>query len=101
MGATLLIVPVLKISNNTGLLLLCEAQLGNPMYEQGDADSRAAQNSKKAGAIATKGVGKTAPTKWEDASIIHPQLKGVKMVCFLHLLTGMPCSHMIAQSVGK
>ncbi|KAF8467354.1 poly polymerase catalytic domain-containing protein [Kalaharituber pfeilii] len=66
-------------SDQTGLLLLCEAQLGNPMFELVHADYHAAENSKKAGALATKGKGRTAPTQWMDAGIVHDDLKGVKM----------------------
>lgn len=66
-------------SGNNGLLLLCEAQLGDPMFELKHADYYAARNSKSAGALATKGLGRTAPLKWEDASIVNENLKGVKM----------------------
>ena len=66
-------------SQNTGLLMLCEAQLGDPMYELKSADYNAAQNSQKAGALATKGKGMTAPPKWMDAEAVHENLKGVKM----------------------
>ncbi|EAU88494.2 poly(ADP)-ribose polymerase [Coprinopsis cinerea okayama7 len=68
-----------QISANTGLLLLCEAQLGDPMYESKGADYYAATNSKKSGAIATKGLGRTVPLEWEDASIIHEDLEGVQI----------------------
>ncbi|KAI5793031.1 poly-ribose polymerase [Geopyxis carbonaria] len=67
------------ISGGTGLLLLCEAQLGNPMYELRSSDGNAAANSKKAGRIATKGLGRTAPLEWEDASVVNASLEGVKM----------------------
>ncbi|KAI5820171.1 poly polymerase catalytic domain-containing protein [Pyronema omphalodes] len=66
-------------SNNTGLLLLCEAQLGSPMYELQHSDYYAASNSKAKGAFATKGCGRTAPLAWEDAGVVNPQLKGVQM----------------------
>jgi len=66
-------------SNNTGLLMLCEAQLGDPMYELVNSDYHAAENSKKAGALATKGKGRTAPLKWMDAGAVSEGLKGVKM----------------------
>ena len=66
-------------SNNTGLLMLCEAQLGDPMYELANSDYHAAQNAKKAGALATKGKGRTAPLKWMDAQCVSEELKGVKM----------------------
>ncbi|RPB24269.1 PARP-domain-containing protein [Terfezia boudieri ATCC MYA-4762] len=66
-------------SNNTGLLMLCEAQLGDPMYELTHSDYLAAENSKKAGALATKGKGRTAPLEWMDAGCVSEGLKGVKM----------------------
>jgi len=66
-------------SENTGLLMLCEAQLGNPMFELTDSDYMAAEHCRNGGHISTKGVGITAPRAWEDASAIHPQLKGVSM----------------------
>jgi len=66
-------------SNNTGLLMLCEAQLGDPMYELVNSDYHAAENSKKAGALATKGKGRTAPLEWMDAGCVSEELKGVRM----------------------
>lgn len=66
-------------SDNTGLLLLCEAQLGDPMYECQGADYHAATKCKQAGRLATKGLGKTAPLKWEDAGVVHEDLAGVQM----------------------
>ncbi|TFK29997.1 PARP-domain-containing protein [Coprinopsis marcescibilis] len=67
------------ISANTGLLLLCEAQLGDPMYECKNSDYYAATSCKKADAIATKGLGRTVPQQWEDASAIHPDLAGIQV----------------------
>ncbi|KAM0364324.1 hypothetical protein ACHAO7_009405 [Fusarium culmorum] len=61
------------------LLLLCEAELGDPFLELTDADSNAAENAKRRGMCSTKGVGRTGPGRWIDASIIHKKLKGVKM----------------------
>ena len=66
-------------SDSTGLLMLCEAQLGDPMFELSNADCHAATNSKNAGALATKGKGRSAPTKWMDAGKVHRNLEGVKM----------------------
>jgi len=67
------------LSDNTGLLLLCEAQLGTPMYESQDSDYYAAKTSRNMGAIATKGLGRTTPAEWECASVIHKDLEGVKV----------------------
>lgn len=68
-----------EISGSTGLLLLCEAELGHPMRELLDADSNGAENAEKVGAWSTWGKGGMAPPKWEDAGSVHPSLKGVKM----------------------
>ena len=65
-------------SGNTGLLLLCEAELGNPMYELLGGDSAAAEKAKEAGAIATFGIGRTTPQGWVDAGdVIAEGLRGV------------------------
>jgi len=67
-------------SGGTGLLLLCEVELGNPMYELLNADSSAGQKCLEQGSIATLGVGQTVPQDWTDAGAIHPSLKGILMV---------------------
>ncbi|TKA67869.1 hypothetical protein B0A55_08409 [Friedmanniomyces simplex] len=65
-------------SGNTGLLLLCEAELGNPMYELLSGDSGAREAAEKAGAIATYGIGRTTPQGWVDAGdVISEELKGI------------------------
>lgn len=66
-------------SNGTGLLLLCEAQIGNPMYELTDASYSASEDCRKAGKIATKGLGKKAPLKWMDAAPLGDWAKGAIM----------------------
>lgn len=68
-----------NISNNTGLLMLCEAQLGDPMLELKNASYTAAKECAQAGRLATKGLGRTAPLKWEDAGVVNENLKGVEM----------------------
>ncbi|KAK6505092.1 hypothetical protein TWF481_007014 [Arthrobotrys musiformis] len=68
-----------SISGHMGLMLLCEAQLGDPMYELTNSDYYAAENSKKAGCMSTFGMGKTAPKGWMDAGEVHEDLKGVQM----------------------
>ena len=70
------------MSGGTGLLLLCEVELGKPMYEIPTGNSNAEAEAKKHNAISTLGVGKTAPQGWTDGSIIHDDLKGVQIVCF-------------------
>lgn len=66
-------------SDNTGLLLLCEAQLGDPMLELSSADYHASTKCAQQGRLATKGIGCTAPSEWEDGGVIHERLKGVQV----------------------
>ena len=68
------------MSGNTGLLLLCEAELGKPMYEIPTGDSGAQEECKKRGCISTLGVGRTAPQGWTDGGFIHDDLNGVQLV---------------------
>ena len=69
------------VSNNTGLLLLCEVELGKPMLELEIGRSDAAELAKQQGCIATWGRGATAPVGWKDAGCVNTDLKGVMMVC--------------------
>lgn len=71
------------MSGGTGLLLLCEVELGKPMYEIHTGDSNAEAEAKKHNAISTLGVGRTAPQGWIDGSLIHDDLKGVQIVRLL------------------
>jgi poly [ADP-ribose] polymerase 2/3/4 len=66
-------------SGGTGLLLLCEAELGAPPLKLSTSDSNAGENAKKQGCISTWGVGMTAPKGWKDAGCLHEDLKGVKI----------------------
>lgn len=66
-------------SGGHGLLLLCEAELGNPMYELLGGDSGAQEKCEKAGSLATFGVGRTVPQGWRDAGFVHKSLNGVQM----------------------
>ena len=50
-------------SNDTGLLLLCEAQLGKPMLELADADYNAGEVAKEKGCLSTWGQGLTRPVR--------------------------------------
>lgn len=70
-------------SGGNGLLLLCEAELGDPMQELNQPRSNAATTAKQQGMASTLGIGDTGPKKWMDASAVHPSLKGVKMVSLL------------------
>ncbi|KZV95622.1 PARP-domain-containing protein [Exidia glandulosa HHB12029] len=69
-----------SLSNNTGLMLLCETAV-EPVLELNNADYNADQASKNANKIATKGIGRTQPTKWQDAgeTLGWDELKG----CFM------------------
>jgi poly [ADP-ribose] polymerase 2/3/4 len=80
-------------SYNTGgnaLLLLCDAELGNPMQVLQDADYNAGENAKARGLHSTWGQGLVGPSQWKDAKCIHPSLAGVKMVCVLYPFNILP-----------
>jgi poly [ADP-ribose] polymerase len=68
-----------SISNGTALLLLCEAELGDPMQELVNASYTAGEDAEKKGMVSTWGQGTTGPSQWKDASCVHPDLAGVKM----------------------
>jgi len=68
------------MSGDTGLLLLCEAELGKPMYEIPTGDCLAQEECKSRGCYSTQGVGRTAPLGWTDGGFIHGSLKGVQVV---------------------
>ncbi|KAI1176022.1 poly polymerase catalytic domain-containing protein [Nemania sp. FL0916] len=67
------------ISNGHALLLLCEAELGDPLQTLTDAKYDAGETAKRDGMLSTWGQGMTGPTKWKDAECVHPSLKGVMM----------------------
>ncbi|KAK5110934.1 hypothetical protein LTR62_005472 [Meristemomyces frigidus] len=66
-------------SGGYGLLLLCEAELGNPMYTIPTGDANAEKKAKAKGMFSTHGQGRMAPKGWKDAECIHPSLKGVML----------------------
>lgn len=66
-------------SAGMGLLLLCDAELGDPMLELIHSDYMAGENAKAQGKISTLGKGRTIPAGWKDAGTLNPNLKGVKM----------------------
>ena len=72
------------LSGGTGILLLCEAELGNPKYEIPNGDSQAKEEAMKRKCVSTLGVGRSAPQGWIDGEIVHKSLKGVSMVSFTH-----------------
>lgn len=84
------------ISNGQALLLLCEAELGDPMQELVNASYNAGSDAKKKGMHSTWGQGNTGPSKWMDGGVVHESLKGVKMVSSNVLIT-KPLKRAVAQ----
>lgn len=76
-------------SGGTALLLLCEAELGNPMYELTGASSTAGKDAKAKGMCSTWGKGRVGPSQWKDAKCVHPSLAGVMMVSFFSNTSGV------------
>lgn len=68
------------ISGGQALLLLCEAELGDPLQKLIHASYNAGEDAAANGSWSTWGMGRTGPSKWKDASCVHPSLSGVKMV---------------------
>ncbi|GIZ37216.1 hypothetical protein CKM354_000067000 [Cercospora kikuchii] len=66
-------------SGGHALLLLCEAELGDPLYELTTGSYTAGEEAIKNGSLSTWGKGMTAPPVWKDAGCVHPSLAGVKM----------------------
>ena len=68
-------------SGQTGLLLLCETQLGDPAYVRRDHEYNAADSMKKKGLISTKMAENPAnePLKWMDAGVANTELNGTLM----------------------
>ncbi|KAJ5290934.1 hypothetical protein N7478_000185 [Penicillium angulare] len=66
-------------SAGMGLLLLCDAELGDPMLELTNSDYQAGENAKAQGKIATLGKGCAVPGGWKNASVLNSALDGVKM----------------------
>ena len=67
-------------TGGTALLLLCEAELGDPMQKLTLASYTAGDDAKANGMVSTWGLGRTGPSKWMDAGVAHDSLKGIKMV---------------------
>lgn len=68
-------------SGGEALLLLCEAELGQPMQTLTDASYTAGEDAINKGVWSTYGQGRTGPMGWKDAACVHPSLAGVQMVC--------------------
>jgi poly [ADP-ribose] polymerase 2/3/4 len=69
-------------SGGTGILLLCEAELGTPPLKLLDADYNAEKRVKDGGYLSTLGQGQTGPSQWKDAKCVHENLAGVSMPDF-------------------
>lgn len=67
-------------SGGEALLLLCDAELGNPMQTLTCSRYNAGTTAKDQGMISTWGQGRMAPKGFKDAGSLHPSLAGVKMV---------------------
>ncbi|GKT99080.1 poly [Fusarium langsethiae] len=66
-------------SGGEALLLLCEAELGDPIQKLTSASYEAGQTAKKQGMHSTWGQGRTGPSNWIDAGVVHENLKGIKI----------------------
>ncbi|KAH6644488.1 poly polymerase catalytic domain-containing protein [Boeremia exigua] len=66
-------------SGGTALLLLCEAELGDPMHELTSASYNAGEDAKASGKYSTWGKGRVGPSQWKDAGCVHPALAGTMM----------------------
>jgi poly [ADP-ribose] polymerase len=67
-------------SGGTALLLLCEAELGDPMHELTGSSYTAGEDAKAKGMFSTWGMGSTGPSKWKDAGCVNSSLAGCMMV---------------------
>lgn len=68
------------ISGGEALLLLCDAELGQPMQTLTNASYTAGEDALAKGMWSTWGQGDTGPKAWKDAGCVHASLAGVKMV---------------------
>ncbi|KAF7360059.1 PARP-domain-containing protein [Mycena venus] len=68
------------LSNDTGLLLLCEVA-ARPFFEQKNGNYNADVDCAKAGKRSTKGLGRSAPARWMDAgaALQNTELSGCMM----------------------
>jgi poly [ADP-ribose] polymerase len=62
------------------LLLLCEANLGDPIQTLTEVTPEAGIDARLQGLLSTRVQGKKGPRKWIDAGCVHENLKGVQMV---------------------
>ncbi|KAI9149511.1 Poly [ADP-ribose] polymerase [Paramyrothecium foliicola] len=66
-------------SSGHALLLLCEAELGDPIQKLTNSSYTAGESAYKQNMWSTWGQGGTGPSKWIDAGAVHKSLKGIKM----------------------
>lgn len=66
-------------TNGHALLLLCEAELGDPMQHLTNASYNAGEDAAAKGMFSTWGQGTTGPSQWKDAECVNPNLKGIKI----------------------
>ncbi|EFQ34910.1 uncharacterized protein GLRG_10054 [Colletotrichum graminicola M1.001] len=66
-------------SGGQALLLLCEAELGDPMQKLTNASYHAGETARANDMWSTWGQGRTGPSRWKDAGSVNPSLEGVKM----------------------
>jgi poly [ADP-ribose] polymerase len=90
-------------SNSGGhaLLLLCEAELGQPMLELTAASYDAGEKALEQGSVSTWGKGMTGPMTWKDAVCVHPSLQGVTMVSIITLIRYAHGTNQIAHSLTR
>ncbi|GKT41302.1 poly [ADP-ribose] polymerase 2-B [Colletotrichum spaethianum] len=72
-------------SGGQALLLLCEAELGDPMQKLTNSRSNAGETARANGMWSTWGQGRTGPSQWKDAGCVNPSLKGIKMVRMIRM----------------
>lgn len=77
-------------SGGTALLLLCEADLGNPVQELISSSYAAGDDAKAKGLSSTLGQGQTGPMAWKDAGCVHKDLSRVQMVSLPYCLLLFP-----------
>lgn len=71
--------PTLSTSANKPKVLSRALALRTPTDESQYPQYEAAELSKKAGMLSTWGIGRTQPASWVDASVLSPELAGVRM----------------------
>ncbi|KAI4121643.1 MAG: hypothetical protein LQ338_006250 [Usnochroma carphineum] len=68
-----------KVSDGTGLLLLCEAELGEEKWAPSEVPDAPGLNTRMGGYVSLWGKGRFGPMVWKDAGCVHEDLEGVLM----------------------